>query len=57
MGYWADIENIRQKLQGHWAGIGDISQKLRFDFLVFLYKLRLFGFLIEDKTFWFSYPN
>ena len=29
----------------------------RWDFFVFLSKMRLSGFLIQDKTFWFSYPR
>ena len=43
-GHWVDIVDIRQTLSRHWA---DVEQTLG----------RVFSFLIQDKTFQFSYPR
>ena len=68
MEYWADIWYIGQisrtlgRYWGHWVEIGDIRQTLGrhwadIGFLVFLCKITLFDFLVQDKTFRFSYPR
>ena len=67
-GHWADIWDIGQisrtlgRYWGHSVEIGDIRQTLGrhwadIVFLVFLCKIRLFDFLIQDETFRFSYPR
>ena len=61
-GHWVEIVNIMQKLgtlgrhMGHQADIGQTLNSHWVDFSVFLSKIRLSSFLIQDKTFWFSYP-
>ena len=57
---WADIGKTFQfshAIKDPWI----LSWKIRLfgfqDFLVFLPKIRLSGFLIQDKTFWLSYSR
>ena len=57
---WADIGKTFQfshAIKDPWI----LSWKIRLfgfqDFLVFLPKIRLSGFLIQDKTFWISHPR
>ena len=64
MGYWADIWYIGQisrklgRYWGHWVEIGDIRQTLgRHWVFGYLCKIRLFDFLVQDKTFRFSYSR
>jgi hypothetical protein len=57
--HWADFG---QTLGRHWADIGKTLGRHWADISVFSCwilscKIRLFGFLMQDKTFWFSYPR
>ena len=52
---WSEFGDIA--LGRHWTEIGQTFDRHGTDFLVLLSKIRLFDFLIQDKTFWFSYPR
>ena len=48
-------EDIGKTLGRHWEDIS-VSHAIK-DFWIFSCKIRLFGFLMQDKTFWFSNPR